>query len=319
MALLILGILLALGLVVSLVAGQWMCRLALDPGSDRSIAFDAPHNQFTKEEEGAQRERLARRQAWLDGMEVQEVTIQSEDGLRLCGDIYRAGADTAGHRWAIVCHGYGGDAPSMTGQVQPLSALGFTVLTPDARGHGRSGGNFIGMGWHDRRDIVLWARYLCDLDPDAHILLYGVSMGAATVMMAAGEADLPAQVKVVVEDCGYTSVWDEFAYQLGAIFHLPPFPVLYAADLVCRARYGWGMKQASATGQLALSHLPILCIHGGQDTFVPTRMLDAVFAAAHAPKERLLVPGAAHGGASMKAPQLYWDTVHDFVFRYLEG
>ena len=77
-------------------------------------------------------------------------------------------------------------------------------------------------------------------------MLYGVSMGAATVMMASGEADLPVQVRCVIEDCGYTSVWDEFSGQLKELFGLPPFPVLNAADLVCRIRAGYSITEASA-------------------------------------------------------------------------
>ena len=61
-------------------------------------------------------------------------------------------------------------------------------------------------------------------DKNAEIVLYGVSMGGATVMMASGE-DLPGNVKAIIEDCGYSSVWDEFSYQLQALFNLPEFPL----------------------------------------------------------------------------------------------
>ena len=55
-------------------------------------------------------------------------------------------------------------------------------------------------------------------NPDAKIILHGISMGGATVMMCAGE-NLPSNVKGIVDDCGYTSVWDIFSDELSVLFH----------------------------------------------------------------------------------------------------
>ncbi|MEC2597045.1 alpha/beta hydrolase, partial [Bacillus cereus] len=95
----------------------------------------------------------------------------------------------------------------------------------------------VGMGWHDRKDVLIWIQQILKKDPNAEIALFGVSMGGATVMMTSGE-DLPSNVKVIIEDCGYSTVIDEFTYQLKDLFHLPKFPVMNAANTVTKLRAG---------------------------------------------------------------------------------
>lgn len=117
---------------------------------------------------------------------------------------------------------------------------------PDLRSHGQSEGDSIGMGAWDSEDIVEWSKYILKQDSSASIALYGVSMGASTVMMASGNEQLPDAVKVAVEDCGYTSAWDEFIFQLDDLFGLPSFPALDAANLVTKLRAGYDLKDADA-------------------------------------------------------------------------
>lgn len=311
----ILDVLILLLLILSAVVAGLLVRMALRPTGDRSAILAAPHNAVTPELKAAEVDRLAKREAWLATVEARDAFQMSEDGLRLHGMLYRPSTAST-HRWAILCHGYGGRLEDMLDQGVAFSRMGFHLLLPDARGHGQSEGAYIGMGWPDRRDIVMWIRHVIAIDPEAEIVLYGISMGAATVMMTSGEP-LPTQVKVAVEDCGYTSAWDEFAYQLRKLYHLPPFPVLHIASLMTRLRMGYGLKEASAIHQLARSHLPILCIHGAADTFVPVTMLDAIYETAHPPKEKLLVAGAGHGGANVVGGKAYWDTVQRFIMQYI--
>ena len=140
-------------------------------------------------------------------------------------------------------------------------------------------------------------------------------MGGATVMMTAGEA-LPPHVKAIVEDCGYTSAWDEFSGQLKAQFGLPAFPMMQIASVITRMRAGFWLSEADAVKQVAKSKTPILFIHGEEDTFVPFWMMDVLYEAAHCEKEKLAVPGAGHGMASSVDPDGYWSTVEVFVGRY---
>ena len=210
-------ILLALGALI--LVGNYFYTFALDPNAKGGFGSAAGivDSEYTR---------------WLL-KDSRDVSLISDDGLEL--HAYRVDGSVP-HRYAVLCHGYQNNATGMASYGKHLFDLGYTVLLPDARGHGESEGDYIGMGWPERRDVVRWCQQLIAEDPEAEIVLYGVSMGAATVMMASGEADLPVQVRCVIEDCGYTSVWDEFSGQLKELFGLPPFPVLNAADLPVQVR-----------------------------------------------------------------------------------
>ena len=138
-------------------------------------------------------------------------------------------------------------------------------------------------------------------------------MGAATAMDVAGES-LPANVKCIIEDCGYTSVWDEFSLQLKDVFGLPSFPLLDVANLVCNVRAGYDFHKASSVNQLEHATVPMLFIHGDQDTFVPYDMLDQNYdACASKVKQKLTIHGATHAKSAQVDPELYWNTVDDFL------
>ncbi|WP_112180954.1 alpha/beta hydrolase [Paraliobacillus zengyii] len=240
--------------------------------------------------------------------------IVSEDNLTLNANVYEN--NNADHKWAIVAHGYTSNSTQMTRWIRNFYDKGYSVLAPDLRGHGESEGDYIGMGWDDRKDMLQWIDTIIEKDPDAEIALFGISMGGATVMMTSGET-LPDNVKVIVEDCGYTSVMDVFTYQLDDLFNLPPFPVMNAANTITKIRAGYDLNDASAIDQVSKSTTPMLFIHGEADSFVPFEMLDEVYRAAKVDKERLVIPGAEHGQAENVDPELYWKTVWGFVDNYM--
>lgn len=307
-----------------LVVSNLLFSFALDPNAsftmngllrtDQAEGIEADPTQEGETEAGRRwQEYYVRADQWFTA-EGEEAALTSHDGLALKAHRF-ARADS--HRWAIVCHGYGGYSRQMSGYAMAFYDMGCSVLVPDARAHGESGGEYIGMGWPERKDLLGWIGQIVDADPQAEILLFGISMGGATVMMTAGE-ELPDQVKCIVEDCGYTSVWDEFSVQLENMFSLPEFPLLYTADLVCRLRAGYGFKEASAVKQLEKARVPMLFIHGEEDTFVPYAMLAQVYAACASPEKELLsVPGAPHGAAAATDPALYWGAVETFAEKHL--
>ena len=171
------------------------------------------------------------------------------------------------------------------------------------------------MGWPERRDIAGWIKLILSWDPDARIILHGVSMGAATVLMASGET-LPENVRAVIADCGYTSEWDEFIWEAETL-HIPWFPVLNAASLLSKLRDGYDFKQASALDQVKKSRIPTLFIHGSEDELVPYKMLGELYLAAACEKEKLTVEGAGHALSSSVDPELYWSTVERFIEKYI--
>lgn len=256
--------------------------------------------------------------SWEDAQPFEAIEIRADDGLRLRG--YYLPAPTPTTRTVIVAHGYSGRALDMAAFARFYhERFGFNVLMPDARGHGASEGDYIGFGWHERKDYLRWIATLLDRQgPDAQIALHGVSMGGATVTMTSGEA-LPPQVKCVIEDCGYTSARDELGYQLRRLYRLPTFPFLDAASLICRVRAGYFFGEASALKQVARTCIPVFFIHGDADTFVPTAMVYRLHDACPTPKELLIVPGAGHGLAHYTDADTYECAVAAFLRRYISG
>ena len=241
----------------------------------------------------------------------EDVYIMS-DSFRLHGKLFK----NPGTKYALVCHGYTSKAKHMTGFVNKFHSLGYNVLAVDARAHGDSEGTKIGMGWVERFDVIEWINYIISLEPDAQIILHGVSMGASTVLMASGE-ELPKNVKAIIADCGYTSEWDEFR-QEADVLHIPWFPVLNASSAISKVRDGYDFKQASAVEQVKKSHTPTLFIHGSEDELVPYGMLNELYSAANCEKEILTIQGAGHALSSSVAPELYWNTVEKFLEKHLD-
>lgn len=241
----------------------------------------------------------------------EDVYIMS-DSLRLHGKLFK----NPGTKYALVCHGYTSKAKHMAGFVNKFHSLGYNVLAVDARAHGDSEGTKIGMGWVERFDVIEWIKYIISLEPDAQIILHGVSMGASTVLMASGE-ELPKNVKAIIADCGYTSEWDEFK-QEADVLHIPWFPVLNASSVISKVRDGYDFKQASAVEQVKKSHIPTLFIHGSKDELVPYGMLNELYSAANCEKEILTIQGAGHALSSSVAPELYWNTVETFLKKHLD-
>lgn len=243
------------------------------------------------------------------------ITMTSYDDLNLSAYQIAAKEDT--HKYAVIVHGYKSNALHMASFIKNFYDMGYHILAPDLRGHGLSEGDYIGMGGHDSLDVIDWTKQIIANDPEAEIVLFGVSMGAATVMIASGR-ELPDQVKAIIEDCGYTSVWDEFSVELKRSFHLPAFPLLYTSSLVSKIRAGYFFSEASPITQVTKAVKPMLFIHGDADDFVPFSMLEPLYEAATCEKEKLIIEGAGHGQAASTNPDLYWTTVEAFLNKHMQ-
>ena len=254
---------------------------------------------------------------WLEKGKI--VEQKSFDGLILRGRLIKNESVYDNHKYMILCHGYTNHRlQDISNQAKKFYEMGYNVFAGHARGHGLSEGRYIGMGVFERRDIAGWIKMIVDQDPEAKIGLYGVSMGAATVMATVGE-DLPDNVIIAIEDCGYTSAWDEFKHQLRDEFGIPVFPVLHLSDLLCYVRFGYGFRKYSPKYQLKNAKVPMLFIHGDKDTFVPYEMLDEVYdACASENKKKVTVYGAEHAESHYVDPGVYWHEVTGWLDRYFK-
>lgn len=232
---------------------------------------------------------------WINAEGYEVVDIQSHDGMTLKG--YHVKSPIPTGKTAILVHGYSGHARTMHRFAQfYYESLGYNVLLPDLRGHGLSDGNYIGFGWHDRKDLLGWIDFLIKENPAESIVLHGVSMGGAAVLMASGE-QLPPNVEAVISDSAYTSAKDQIAYQMWDAFRLPAFPLLHMTSLITKIRAGFYLGEASSVTQVQNAQVPILLIHGENDSFVPTKMAYQLYPAINSEKELFIVEGAEHGNS----------------------
>lgn len=259
-------------------------------------------------------------ESWVDSLQqnkaLKDTFILNPQGVRL--HAYYIDAPRPTRKTAVIVHGYTDNALRMLmiGYLYNRD-LKYNVLLPDLQHHGQSEGKAIQMGWKDRLDVMQWMNVAHHIYGDSTLMVvHGISMGAATTMMVAGEQQ-PDYVKCFVEDCGYTSVWDEFANELKSSYHLPPFPLLYTTSWLCQLKYGWDFEEASPLKQVAKSTLPMFFIHGDQDTYVPTWMVYPLYKAKSEPKALWIVPGSEHALSYKDHQQEYTQRVKQFVENYL--
>lgn len=310
----ILGIFLSVIIIIFGISlgfvGNYFYNLALNPNTSKDIVFGTP-----EEAEATSGQVLDSDVTWLlNDSNYTDEYITSSDKLKLHS--YKVTNQNNSNKWVIAVHGYTSEGINMSTYAKHYYDNGYNVLIPDLRAHGLSEGNYIGMGWDDRLDIISWINSILNENPNAEIILHGVSMGAATVLMTSGE-EIPSNVKAIVADCGYTSVWDEFAYQLDDLFSLPEFPILNVSSMVAKIRAGYFLGEASSLKQVKNSKTPILYIHGDKDDFVPYYMMEELYNATSSEKEMLTIKGAEHAKASEVDPETYWNTVNNFINKYM--
>ena len=280
------------------------------------IAFHAPENDRNKPPsvEGHlydnYRPRIREMYHALAERPFEGITIRSRDGLTLYARYYHI-ADEA--PLDICCHGYKSHPfTDFSGGAGLCFEMGHNVLLIDQRGHHRSGGKAITFGILERWDVLSWIHYAVDrLGPEVKITLYGVSMGAATVLMASG-LPLPEQVKGIAADCPYAKP-EDIILEVGKKMHYPPKlirPFLYVG---ARLYGGFRLGDTDAIQAVQQASVPILIIHGEQDTLVPCAMSAQIQSANPRMVRRVTFPGADHAISFLVDEERYRRIIWDFV------
>ncbi|WP_119326127.1 alpha/beta hydrolase [Companilactobacillus musae] len=251
---------------------------------------------------------------WLLDQKKQTIWEQtSKDDLKLKARYLPATKKTA--KTVIVVHGYGSASKYMGSYVKMFHQAGYNVLAPDNRSFGMSQGKYAGYGWKDRDDLANWVKLVNKNNgKNSQIGLFGVSMGAATVMYTLGKK--LDNVKFAIEDCGYSTISGELDYQLKDMFGLPSFPIVPTASLYADALAGYNFYQASTKETLKNSKVPLYVIHGSKDNFVPTKNAYKNYDYAKGPKKLWIVKGAGHAQSKRVAGQKYTDNTLKFAKRY---
>ena len=243
-------------------------------------------------------------------MPYEKMEITSFDGLALRGRFYEC---HPGAPIELMFPGYRGNAErDLCGGVQRCFKLGHSALIVDQRACGESEGHVITFGVYESRDCVTWVDFMLKrFGPDVKIILTGISMGAATVLMAAAEP-MPENVIGVLADCGFTGA-KEIIQTVIRQMKLPA-PLLYPFVKLGAWLYGnFSLEENSPVEALKKCTLPVLFFHGEGDDFVPCEMSRRNFEACASSKKQLVtVPGAGHGLSYPEAPETYLQTMREF-------
>ncbi|MGR3763247.1 alpha/beta hydrolase [Rossellomorea sp. NS-SX7] len=259
-----------------------------------------------------EQKRLQELRSWTEKQDFEEVEIQSDDGLTLSARYLKNEAPIG--KTVILAHGYKGNNEQLPEVTKFYYEKGYDILKPDARGHGKSGGEYIGYGWHDRQDLRKWIDYVIEEKNEKFIFLHGFSMGASTVLMASGE-DLPGEVKGIIADSGYTSVEEELAHQLKYLYNLPSFPLMDITSLVTEIRAGFSFEEASALEQVKKkkNNLPLFIIHGDKDELVPSEMAEQLYENTSGMKELWIIPDVGHTQGFLDEEEEYKRRLMGFI------
>ena len=302
-----LSVLAALAVIVALIA--YICfRMAFYVPKRRPAAEEYPVPDG--EEYIPYREQMIQ---WIKesrALPHEDVQITSLDGLVLRGRYYEY---APGAPIELMLHGYRGESErDMSGGVQRCFAIGRSALVVDQRACGRSEGTVITFGAKEHKDCLYWVEYMVKrFGPDVKIILTGISMGAATVVMASG-CDLPKNVIGVLADCGCSSAKQIIKLVIRNRIGLPPDLAYPFVRLGARLFGSFDPDTASPVDYIKNTKVPVIFYHGDADDFVPSYMSQDMFDACPSRKELVIIPDAAHGLAFPKDPETYLRTLDAF-------
>lgn len=300
-----------LGLVALVLGTSFVCFL---------MAFYAPRKKASEEYPippgkiyEPHRETMVKWIKEARAMPHDDVSITSYDGLTLRGQYFEGRPDAP---IELMFPGYRGVAErDLCGGVQRAFALGHNVLIVNQRSCDQSGGRVITFGVREHRDCLSWIDYILGrFGEDVTIILAGVSMGAATVMTAAG-CDLPPQVVGIVADCGYTSAKDIICKVIRQM-SLPAkllYPFVRLGGLIYG---GFDVEATSPIEGMRKCRVPVFFAHGDADDYVPYEMSVRNHEACTAKKTLFTVPGAGHGLSYLIDPEGYVNALNDIFPEY---
>lgn len=287
-----------------MIMGYKFFMFALDKNSKIFSSDDSSKSAW-----GAYEPQHSKEVAWLKAQPFEDVDILSGDGLKLHGHYYR----NADAKRAVLCaHGYHGTWCDDFGSAAPWLMKDCSVLLIDQRCCGESGGQYYTFGALESQDVILWTAWLDKMTGHKlPLYLYGISLGSSTVLTTS-DKHLPATVKGIIGDCGYSSMEDIFASLSWRWFHIPGYPLVWFVALWCRIKGHFSMLSANAKKALKHTQIPVIFIHGDADDFVLPQNSQVNYDACASRKELVWIKGASHATAHLKDPQKYEAAVEKF-------
>ncbi len=263
---------------------------------------------------GKHQQRVDEGTAYLDAQQMEDIYIQSDDGLKLHACWF---ACEKPERIVILVHGFRGTAfGDFAGFAPFCHRNSCDLLLIDQRCCGKSEGKWITFGAYEKKDLKKWCAVVSQRNT-AHlpVFLYGVSLGCSTVLLASGE-DLPDDVKGLIGDCGYSSMKTILSQLSRRWFHIPPYPVMWIVELYCRMFGRFSMKDADVSKTLKTNRLPVLLFHGKEDHFVVPENSVTNYEALSSEKQLFLIDGAKHAVSYYENTAFYEQKVLAFFRRH---
>lgn len=297
-------------LILAIIVGvSYYCFRRLFYSKDRTPLKDDEYEIPDGKEYQAIKDDIIAWIKWKRSLPQEDIEIKSHDGLTLRGKYfeYEKGAPVE-----ILFHGYRGNAErDVSGGIERCFKVGRNVILVDHRASGASDGNVITFGIKERLDCLKWIEYAVErFGKDTKIVIGGVSMGAATVMMATAE-DLPKNVAYAIADCGYTSPKEIISKVMREMGY--PDKIFYPLAKLGAKLFGkFDLDETSPLQAMENAKIPVIFLHGTGDDFVPYNMSERLYECCKAKKSLVLIPNAEHGLAYPRDMDGYVSAVKDF-------
>lgn len=297
--------------VLVLLAAYYVYRVTFY--ADRR-KIDDPYRMGEHPEIKIDKERIRMLVKEICETEHEDVQIVSFDGLKLRGRYYHAADGAPVH---ILLHGYRSlGARDFCGIFRIFREMGHNILMIDQRSHGASEGHVISFGIEERYDCLSWVNYAVDrFGKNVKIVLAGLSMGAATVLMASS-LDLPDNVRGIIADSAYTSP-EEIVLKVARDRKLPGWLIRPLARLGAYMFGHFGLNDSAAEREVAKCKIPVLLLHGEGDFFVPSGMSRKIFAACASEKQLEIFPNEGHCVSYIFHTERYSQDIEGFCHKVL--
>lgn len=248
--------------------------------------------------------------AWIESHERERVVITSDDGLKLAG---RLTMNPGAEGIVLMFHGYRTHPEiDFSASSHVYYHAGNHILHIDQRASGESEGKYIGFGVLESRDCKRWCEYAAKrFGPDCKIIIAGLSMGASTVLMAAGQK-LPENVCGIVADSAFSSPAKIIEKKIRQSYKVKGRMITVSIGVWTRILAKYSLTEVSVPEIMKNNDIPVLFVHGKADSLVPVEMTQKAFDACRAEKKMLLVDGAEHGTGYLVENETYKAMLEEF-------
>ncbi len=256
------------------------------------------------------------KEEWTAAQDFKALEIEGIKGEKLRG--WYLPAEKESNVYVVCSHGYRSHGRREFRFVSKYyHDKGYNLLLVDHQASGDSGGTFISFGYYESQNILKWLDYIkAEFNPDAEIIMHGVSMGCATVTMLADDERILPNVKFIVADCGFDTMKNQFVHCL-KLLKTPVQPLMTTTNWANKLAQNFYYEDVRPIDHVKNAVVPMLFVHGGADTFVPTHMGRELYDACTSEKDLLIVEGASHAASYQTDTEAYDKKLDEFAEKYL--